>query len=112
MSHQSIPIPQLGAATALVQLLIENPHLPLLDWSIADGTGPLSGTCLNDGVDMGPVIAAYAEVLGGEVREIEFTGSSGARMYSASVFTTWRDVRVVVRGVCAASVHSTVAVAA
>ncbi|MGW4040428.1 hypothetical protein ACWEIM_29830 [Streptomyces sp. NPDC004778] len=109
---QSIPSPQLGAATALVQLLSENPNLPFLDWSIADGAAPLSGSCLNDDVDMGPVIAAYAEVLGGEVREIEFTGSSGARMYSASVFTTWRDVRVVVRGVCAASVHNTVAVAA
>ncbi|KPL29096.1 hypothetical protein JI76_28685 [Streptomyces anulatus] len=105
------PIPQLGAATALVQLLSENPRLPLLDWSIADDALPLSGTCLNDGVDMGPVIAAYAEVLGGTVREIEFVSADGARMYSASVAATWRDVRVIVRGTCAASVH-TVAVAA
>lgn len=112
MKQNSIPIPQLGAATALVQLLSENPRLPLLDWSIADDALPLSGTCLNDGVDMGPVITAYAEVLGGTVREIEFTGADGARMYSASVFATWRDVPVVVRGICAASVHNSAAVAA
>ncbi|MFF7879159.1 hypothetical protein ACFZDM_33600 [Streptomyces californicus] len=112
MSKQSIPIPQLGAATALVQLLTENPHLPLVDWSIAEGVLPLSGICLNDGVDMGPVIAAYAEVLGGTVREIEFVSSGGVRMYSASVSATWRDVRVIVRGTCAASVHSGAAVAA
>ncbi|MEU3219985.1 hypothetical protein [Streptomyces sp. NPDC006971] len=99
------PIPQLGAATALVQLLSENPHLPLLDWTLPEDGGPLSGVVVNPGVDMRPVVGAYAEVLGGEVRELEFVGSAGL-MYSASLFVTWRDVRIQVKGICAAAVHA------
>ncbi|MEU9760237.1 hypothetical protein AB0D98_10815 [Streptomyces sp. NPDC047987] len=104
------PIPQLGAATALVQLLTENPHLPVLDWSLPEDGGPLTGVVLNPAVDMRPVIDAYAAVLGGVVRELEFVGSAG-RMYSASLYVTWRDVRIHVKGICAAAAH-TMAVAA
>ncbi|MEV6102673.1 hypothetical protein [Nocardia sp. NPDC051981] len=99
------PIPQLGAATALVQLLAENPHLPLLDWTLPEGGGPLMGVVVNAGVDMRPVVGAYAEVLGGEVRELEFVGASG-RMYSASLYVTWRDVRIQVKGICSAATRA------
>ncbi|MER6607321.1 hypothetical protein ABT282_15765 [Streptomyces sp. NPDC000927] len=105
------PIPQLGAATALVQLLTENPHLPLLDWSLPEDGGPLMGVVVNASVDMRPVIDAYAAVLGGRVRELEFVGSAGGRMYSASLYVTWRDVRIQVKGICSAATH-TMAVAA
>ena len=104
------PSPQLGAATALVQLLSENPHLPMLDWTLPEDGGPLAGVVVNAGVDMRPVVDQYAAVLGGEVREFEFVGSAG-RMYSASLYVTWRDVRIQVKGICAAAAH-TMAVAA
>lgn len=106
--NKPIPIPQLGAATALVQLLSENSHLPLVDWSLPDNGGPLTGIVINDRVDMRPIIAAYAEVLGGEVSEFEFDGTAG-RMYSASLFVLWRDVRIQVKGICSASAHTAVA---
>ncbi|MGW1546651.1 hypothetical protein [Streptomyces sp. NPDC002346] len=106
--NKPIPIPQLGAATALVQLLSENSHLPLVDWSLPEDGGSLSGLVVNAGVDMRPVVDQYAAVLGGEVREFEYVGSAG-RMYSASLFVTWRDVRIQVKGICAASAHAAVA---
>ncbi|MFF4662002.1 hypothetical protein [Streptomyces sp. NPDC001282] len=99
------PIPQLGAATALVQLLTENPHLPLLDWTLPEDGGPLVGVIVNPSVDMRPVVGAYAEVLGGEVRELEFVGSEG-RMYSASLYVTWRDARIQVKGICSATTRA------
>ncbi|MEU1494331.1 hypothetical protein ABZ456_29270 [Streptomyces sp. NPDC005776] len=105
MIQNLTPQPQLGAALALVQLLTENPHLPMLDWYLPDTEGPLSGVVLNDTVDMQPVIAAYAEVLGGELYEFEYDGTTG-RMYSATLSVQWRDVTIRVRGVCTALVHA------
>ncbi|WP_326768586.1 hypothetical protein OG978_32345 [Streptomyces sp. NBC_01591] len=104
------PSPQLGAATALVQLLSENPHLPMLDWTLPEGGAPLMGAIVDAGVDMRPVVAAYAEVLGGTIRELEFIGSAGL-MYSASLYVTWRDVRIQVKAICSVSA-CTMAVAA
>ncbi|MEU0133359.1 hypothetical protein ABZ172_04860 [Streptomyces sp. NPDC006296] len=107
MKQNPIPQPQVGAASALVQLLTENPDLPMLDWSLpGDAGGALEGIVVNGGVDMRPVVDAYAVALGGVVSEFEFVGSVG-RMYSATLFVTWRDVRVRVKGICSAAAHTT-----
>ncbi|MFC8862704.1 hypothetical protein [[Kitasatospora] papulosa] len=105
MNHNPIPHPQLGAATALVQLLSENPHLPMLDWSVPDGDGPLVGQVINDGVDMEPLIAAYEQVLGGRVSDFTYRRSDGEQRYSASLYATWRDIQILVRGTCSAASH-------
>ncbi|MEU0372388.1 hypothetical protein ABZ070_19380 [Streptomyces sp. NPDC006283] len=105
------PIPQVAPATALVQLLKENPHLPLLDWELSN-SGCLSGYTVNDDVDMRPVIGAYADVLGGEPTEFVFQASDGVRKYSATLTVTWRDVTVSVKGICRASSVAGLAVAA
>lgn len=85
------PIPQLAPAIALVELLREHPELPPVAWTIGD-TSTLCGTLVLD-IDGRPVVAAYAEAIGGEVRTTDFNRNGDHRM-SDSVRAVWRDVTV------------------
>ncbi|MFF0426881.1 hypothetical protein ACFYUJ_21015 [Streptomyces sp. NPDC004520] len=102
MNNQLIPMPQLGAAMALTQLLRENEHLPLLDWTVTV-QGELSGQIANEYVDMRAVIGKYAERLGGQPHESRYPHHDGTPMYTATLATTWRDVTVLVTVVGRAS---------
>lgn len=89
-------------ATALVQLIAENPNLPVVDWSITETGSRLDGFTLNDDVDMLPVLEQFAQVLGGTVSEFEWESERG-RMYSATLNVMWRDAYITVKGICLAS---------
>lgn len=103
MNHNGNP--QLGPATALLQLLQEHPELPAADWRITRD-GHLSGTV--DAFaehDVRPVIAAYARVLGGCPLETEYLSPhSGGESLSVTLHATWRDVPVTVWASCPVSV--------
>ena len=87
-------ISQVGAATALVQLLKEHPDLPEASWSIGTILPVLHGHVHEGGMAS---LAAYAEVLGGSVRAGENTYMlCGQEMRGHTLHTVWRDVRVVV----------------
>ena len=58
--------PQLGPATALVQLLTEHPELPSVSWDIQSGDRPVLHGHVHRG-DMG-ALRSYAEALGGSIR--------------------------------------------
>ena len=86
---------QISAATALVQLLTEYPDLPTLAWRISDHAS-LANTLYGSGPnseDPRPIVAAWAEALGGEVAETPFNLDGEARVEFA-VRTVWRDVPV------------------
>lgn len=105
------PNPQRSAATALAELLTENPALPLIDWTITD-RGELSGVAVNETVDMRAMVDRYALVLGGQPSEFRYAGVDGRAMFSSTLHVSWRDVRVIVKGVCLASALAPMAVAA
>ncbi|MFC8282893.1 hypothetical protein [Streptomyces cyaneofuscatus] len=89
MSHQSIPIPQLGAALALVQLLQENPELPSASWSV--GEFALHGH-LHGGFEE---LGRYAGVVGGSIRPLTGDFLCGGRVVRTHRLTSmWRDIPV------------------
>lgn len=104
--------PQIGAATALVQLLTEFSDLPTLAWRISDHES-LADSLHGGGAlaDPRPVVRVWAEALGGEVAETRFLYNSEKHVQFA-VETVWRDVPVLIRMSCTASVLVETAVAA
>ncbi len=88
------PISQLSAATALVQLLQEHPHLTAAEWSISSVTGELCGFVYRAGMK---ALAQYADVLGGSIQADKHTYEDQGRQVRAHrLSSVWRDVRVVV----------------
>lgn len=88
-------IPQLGPATALVQLLSEYPDLPPTAWTI-DGSD-LRGSLYEPRVQNFEALNLFVEALGGSVRarhDFEYGGQT-LRVHELSV--RWRDVLVVVK---------------
>lgn len=91
------PIPQLGAAMALVELVKEADAagLPPVAWQIGMYENALDGSLHTTERPL-DAIAAYARLLGGEVmahHDYEFAGQT-RRSYWVSV--VWRDVEVLV----------------
>ncbi|POG47136.1 hypothetical protein BV881_12420 [Streptomyces sp. ZL-24] len=101
----TIPIPQLGAALALVQLLQENPTLQVASWSV--GEFALHGHLHDGGFEE---LGRYAEVLGGSIRpELDFL--LGERMVRTHyLHSTWRDIPVRVAVVVPVAERTAVAV--
>lgn len=90
VSQKSIPIPQLGAALALVQLLQEHPELPVASWSV--GEFALHGHLHEGGFG---ALGRYAGVLGGSIRPGRNDYPVGGRMVrSHHLHATWRDIPV------------------
>ncbi|MEU3976850.1 hypothetical protein [Streptomyces bacillaris] len=86
---QSIPIPQLDAALALVQLLQENPTLPVASWSV--GEFALHGHLHDGGFG---ALGRYAGALGGSIRPgLDFV-LDGRTLRSHRLYATWRDISV------------------
>lgn len=85
------PSPQTGPATALAQLLTEHPELQRIRWSL-EQDGMLLGTAMYLDVDVRPVMAAFAEVLGGTPYESTFTQDEDGERFSSYLSTVWRDV--------------------
>ncbi|MFE3004204.1 MULTISPECIES: hypothetical protein [unclassified Streptomyces] len=84
------PIPQLGAATALVQLLSENPSLPMASWSV--GEFALHGHLHDGGFG---ALGRYAGVLGGSIRPLGNDYPSGGRLVRVHrLVAMWRDIPV------------------
>lgn len=84
------PIPQLGAATALVQLLSENPHLPFASWSV--GEFALHGHLHAGGFG---ALGRYAGVLGGSIRPLGSDYPCGGRVVRTHrLVAMWRDIPV------------------
>jgi hypothetical protein len=75
----------------LVELLREHPELPPVSWSIGE-SGTLYSTLTTDG-DGHAIVAAYAEVFGGEVQSRDYDRDGDHRMVD-SVRVVWRDVTV------------------
>jgi hypothetical protein len=100
---------QISAALALTQLLQEFGDLPPLAWRISNREG-LSGELSGGGMfpDPGPVVAAWADALGGAVVEtpFQFDGEPHVEFVVAMV---WRDVRVRICLSCPASAATAVA---
>ncbi|MFF5891216.1 hypothetical protein ACFY72_20895 [Streptomyces globisporus] len=86
---QSIPSPQLGAATALVQLLSENPGLPRATWYV-DGV-TLHGHLHDAGFEE---LGVYADLLGGSIRPEAEYELRGVMVRPHYLRATWRDVPV------------------
>lgn len=89
MNHKSI---QLSPVTALQQLLLEHPELPIAGWSISpygDLSGHLHDASMAD-------LAAYAGVLGGTVRPGPDYTFDGQVVRPHRLTTLWRDVSVTV----------------
>lgn len=89
MKQNSIPIPQLGAATALVQLLSENPALPAATWTI--GEHALHGHLHEGGFG---ALGRYAGVLGGSIRPGVDFRLDGRALRAHRLSATWRDIPV------------------
>ncbi|NUS79128.1 MAG: hypothetical protein HOV70_23415 [Streptomyces sp.] len=90
----SSQIPQLGPATALVQLLTEHPNLPAAEWSMGSVTAELRGFVYGSGME---ALALYADVLGGSIRAAQSTYEDQGRQVRAHrLSSVWRDVPVVV----------------
>ncbi|MFY0511840.1 hypothetical protein ACOMD4_15860 [Streptomyces anulatus] len=98
------PIPQLGAATALVQLLSENPNLPAATWTI--GEHALHGHLHEGGFG---ALGRYAGVLGGSIRPVADFPLDGQAMRSHYLCATWRDVAVEVVVIVPVAAESAVA---
>ncbi|WP_406143686.1 hypothetical protein [Streptomyces anulatus] len=97
------PIPQLGAATALVQLLSENPQLPAATWSI--GEFALHGH-LHGGFG---ALGRYAGVLGGSIRPVADYPFDGRMVRTHRLSSVWRDIPVQVDVVLPVAQESAVA---
>lgn len=81
-------------AVVLVDLLQQNPTLPLASWSISQPTGALTGNLGRTGFD---ALRAYAEVLGGSISPgTEFTAEDGTRLRTHRLRTVWQGVPVTV----------------
>ncbi|WP_329592190.1 hypothetical protein OG195_27470 [Streptomyces sp. NBC_01362] len=106
MNNKPIPITQLGAATALVQLLSENPTLPPASWSLDQYTGALHGHVHDASFE---VLTQYAEVLGGAIRPGGDYVYLGEMVRPHRLTATWRDVLVEVVVVLPAPVVAQVA---
>ncbi|MFJ1697634.1 hypothetical protein ACIOHC_21380 [Streptomyces sp. NPDC088252] len=106
MNQNPILIPQLGAATALVQLLSENPTLPPASWSLDQYTGALHGHAHDATFE---VLAQYAAVLGGAIRPGRDYLHQGQMMRPHRLHAMWRDVRVEVVVVLPAPIAEQVA---
>ncbi|MEU5624223.1 hypothetical protein [Streptomyces tendae] len=87
----SSQIPQLGPATALVQLLSEHPELQAAGWSIDSVNATLHGHLHEGGM---AALAAYANVLGGSIRAGHEYTFQGQRLRSHQLRSVWRDVPV------------------
>ncbi|MYR46748.1 hypothetical protein [Streptomyces sp. SID5910] len=88
------PIPQLGPATALVQLLTEHPELPATEWSMSSVMPELRGFVYGAGMQ---ALAEYAAVLGGTIRAAENTYVDQRQEVRAHrLSSVWRDVPVVI----------------
>lgn len=83
------PIPQLGAATALVQLLQENPGLPAATWTV--GEHALHGHLHEGGFG---ALGRFAGVLGGSIRPGTDFRLDGRALRAHRLFATWRDIPV------------------
>ncbi|MFD5900965.1 hypothetical protein ACFWHG_05635 [Streptomyces microflavus] len=83
------PIPQLGAALALVQLLQENPELPVASWSV--GEFALHGHLHEGGFG---ALGRYAGVLGGSIRPGSDFLLDGRALRSHRLAAMWRDIPV------------------
>lgn len=84
--------PQLGPATALVQLLTEHPELPAVSWDIQIGDRPVLHGHIHYG-DM-DALRVYAEALGGSIRPVRDFELAGRPVRSHYLTTVWRDVPV------------------
>lgn len=87
--------PQLGAATALVQLQTEHPELPELFWTITL-SGRLSGSRFN-AFDARAAMHAFVAVVGGEPYEMRRPSKDdepGETTFTTILDVTWRDVRL------------------
>lgn len=82
---------QLTSATALVQLLAENPDLPVAGWSINSVIPELHGHLHEGGMD---ALRAYAEVLGGCIRPGQDYKHNGVMVRPHRLSVVWRDVPV------------------
>lgn len=85
-------ISQLGAATALTQLLTEGSHLWPCTWTIDAATARLSGR-LAAGATM-ENLHEYAEVLGGSVRPYPEEPFQGRMMRRHVLTSQWREAVV------------------
>lgn len=95
MSSNLTRSPQLGAALALVELLREHPELELASWSVDPVRGSLHGFVQEESRD---AVAAYAEVLGGEVEQGLSYAFEGHTVTPFRLSVVWRDVPVSVSG--------------
>lgn len=90
----SSQIPQLGPATALVQLLTEHPNLPAAEWSMSSVVSELRGFVYGGGM---AELAVYADVLGGSVAAAQSTyEDQGQQVRAHRLSSVWRDVSVVI----------------
>ncbi|MER6235897.1 hypothetical protein ABT185_07450 [Streptomyces clavifer] len=89
MNHNSIPQPQLSAATALVQLLTEYPDLPPATWSIQLETlhGHIHDASFAE-------LETYAQVIGGSIRPHGDFFLRDQMVRPHYLTTMWRDVSV------------------
>lgn len=109
------PNPQLGPATALVQLLTEHPELPEMFWTFNPG-GWWSGSLHEATIDARAVMAQFVAVVGGEPHEMTRPAKedeSGTERFSTVLHVTWRDVHLYLSMSCdAASLAEVAQVAA
>lgn len=88
----SNPTSQLSAATALVQLLTEHPHLSdHMTWSISRTNPTLHGYIIDGGMS---VLTDCAAFLGGSVRAGREYKSGEQRLRQHVLTARWRDVPV------------------
>ncbi|MFP8959995.1 hypothetical protein ACLIYP_05395 [Streptomyces nanhaiensis] len=101
--------PQLAPATALVQLIQENPELPTATWTIDTELGSLHGHLHTGGME---ALSAYAAVVGGSVTPGRGWQLNGVVVRTHTLCAVWRDVSVRVAVVLPVSAAAGSAVAA
>ncbi|NEB83931.1 hypothetical protein G3I43_07025 [Streptomyces anulatus] len=79
----------MGAATALVQLLSENPSLPMASWSVGEFIlhGHLHGAGFEE-------LGRFAGVLGGSIRPERDYLFDGRMVRTHRLSSVWRDIPV------------------
>lgn len=85
------PIPQLGAAMALVQLLKERSGLPPAAWSLDSVSPSLHGYLHEGGLD---ALRQYAEAMGGSIRPGKDYRYDGRVLRPHRLHSVWQDVAV------------------
>ncbi|MCI0386206.1 hypothetical protein [Streptomyces sp. CNQ085] len=83
--------PQLAPATALVQLIQENPSLTPATWTIDTEAGSLHGHLHDGGME---ALSAYAALIGGEVALSRGWQLRGVVVRTHTLSAVWRDVTV------------------